>query len=103
MTTQHRISTPRGGRLPENPTIGDLKRYLARLVGRVDRGSVPVATGNCLSQICNVLINSIVDHELEARLDQLEADQASGRQTSSGSMTIQAGGTHETETPTGTA
>jgi hypothetical protein len=104
MTLQRDSGTPRGGQLPENPSIGDVKRYLARLIRRVDKGRVPVPTANCLSQICNVIINAICDHELEQRLDRLEVDRDAGRLAPSGSLTIRTGGTHHDETtPTGTA
>lgn len=63
-------STPRG--LTETASIGDVKRYLVQLISRVDRGRVSVKKGNCLAQICNVLISCIVDHEIEQRIEALE-------------------------------
>lgn len=98
MTIQGQAST-RGGQLSENASIGDVKRFLCRLIRRVDQGRVPVQKANCMGQLANTLINAIHSHELEERLSQLEADRAGGRLTASGSITIRAGGqTHETET-----
>lgn len=73
----HSQTGPPGG-LSEEATVADVKRYLARLIRRVDRGRLPIPKANCLTQICNVLIHSIHNHELEQRLCQLEADQDSG-------------------------
>jgi len=94
---QQRTSTTGGSGLSETATIGDVKRYLCRLIQRVDRGRVSVPIGNCLGQLCNVLINSILDHELEERMTQLEAEHANGWQPSPyREMTIR-GGSHGTE------
>jgi len=78
--------------LSESPTIGEIKRFLARLIQRVDRGRVSIRKGNCLAQIANVLINAIVDHELEARIAQLELEKPSRSPSPSTTMTIRAGG-----------
>lgn len=101
--SQRRASTPRGGELSENATIGDVKRFLVRLIQRVDRGRISVKKANCMGQLCNTLINAIVDHELEERMNQLEADREAGRLKPTGITTIRAGGSHEAQKPTGTA
>lgn len=95
-------STPGGYELSDAPTIGDIKRFLARLIQRVDRGRVSIKKGNCLAQIANVLINSVLDHELEQRMAELEASHAAGWRPSN--MKISVGGPRETkEKPAGTA
>jgi hypothetical protein len=98
MTTQCQASTPPGGQLSENASIGDVKRFLCRLIRRVDQGRVPVQKANCMGQLANTLINAIHSHEVEERLSQLEADREAGRLNVSGAITIRAGGAHETET-----
>lgn len=100
-----RTGTPGEYELSEAPTIGDIKRFLARLIQRVDRGRVSIRKGNCLAQIANVLINSVLDHELEQRLIELEANHAAGwRPSESRTIHIKAGGSHEAERkPSGTA
>lgn len=88
---QSQTGTPGGYELPDEPTVGDVKRFLVRLLQRVDRGRVSVKKGNCLAQIANVLINAIVDHEIEARLDELERLKTTGRLSTPTSITIRAG------------
>lgn len=88
---QSQAGTPGGYELPEDPTVGDVKRFLVRLLQGVYRGRVSVKKGNCLTQIANVLINAIVDHELEARMDELERLKKSGRLSTPTSITISAG------------
>lgn len=78
MIIQGQVSTPRGGHLSAAATIGDVKRFLVRLIRRVDRGHITVKKANCMGQLANVLISAIHNHELEQRLCQLEADQESG-------------------------
>ena len=87
---QSQAGTPQGCELSEEATVGDVKRFLVRLLQRVDRGRVSVKKGNCLAQIANVLINAIVDHELEARLDELERLKTAGRLSTPTSITIRA-------------
>lgn len=101
--TQRRVNTPGGYELSESVTIGDVKRFLVRLIQRVDRGRISVKKANCMGQLCNTLINAIVDHELEERMNQLEADREAGRLKPTGTTTIRAGGQHEAQKPTGTA
>ncbi|MEQ1792737.1 MAG: hypothetical protein ABL970_00985 [Nitrospira sp.] len=89
---QPHTSTPGGdSSLAEVSSIGDVKRYLARLLQRVERGRVTVKKANCLTQICNVLINAIVDHELEERIEQLEGKRAS-QSSQSTTITVHSGG-----------
>lgn len=90
--TQRLTSTPGVYELSEAPTIGDIKRFLARLIQRVDRGRVSIKKGNCLAQIANVLINAIVDHELEARIAELEQEKPSRSSSPSTTMNIRVGG-----------
>ena len=73
----HSEAGPPGG-LSEDATVPDVKRFLARLIRRVDRGRMPIPKANCLAQLCNVLIHAIHNHELEERLLELEADRDSG-------------------------
>ncbi len=101
--TQRRTSTTRGDELSEAATIGDVKRFLVRLIQRVDRGRITVKKANCMGQLANTLINAIVDHELESRVMQLEVDREAGRLNRSGSMTFREGGSHEAQKSTGTA
>jgi hypothetical protein len=91
--TRRRASTPRGDGLSEAATIGDVKRFLVRLIQRVDRGRITVRKANCMGQLANTLINAIVDHELEERIDRLEADRDTGWRTPrEHTLTIRAGG-----------
>lgn len=102
---QRSVSTPGVDGLSEAATIGDVKRFLVCLIQRVDRGRITVKKANCMGQLCNVLVNAILDHELEQRLAELEASHAAGwRPSESRTMTIRAGGLHETkQKPSGTA
>jgi len=91
--TRRRASTPRGGELSDRATIGDVKRFLVQLIRRVDLGRITVKKANCMGQLANTLINAIVDHELEERIDRLEADRDTGwRPPREHTMTIRAGG-----------
>lgn len=86
-------STPRGDELSEEATIGDVKRFLVRLIQRVDRGRITVKKANCMGQLANTLINAIVDHELEQRIDRLEVDRDTGwRAPRERTLKIHAGG-----------
>lgn len=75
---RNRTRTPGDG-IPDAPTIGDLKRYLVRLIRAVHAGRVDVKEANCLGQLANALIGAIVDHELEIRVEELEQQRAAGQ------------------------
>ena len=88
--------TPRGSKsfeqLGQLETIGDIRRYLANLIHRVERGRITVKKANCCTQIANTLIGAIADHELERRITELENQRAAGRLPYQNQMTIRAEG-----------
>lgn len=93
MTIQGQPAPRGGGGLSEDATIGDVKRFLCRLIVRVDRGRVDVKKANCMGQLANTLINAILSHELEQRMDKLEADRTGGwRAPADRTVTIRTGG-----------
>lgn len=96
--TRYAAGTPRGAKSWEQTeqmeTVGDVKRFLCFLIQQVRSNKISVKKANCMGHLANVLINAIVDHELEARIAQLEGQRAAGQLSRPGSMTmtIRAGG-----------
>ena len=52
--------------------LGDLRRYLAGLINRLDSGEVDSATASKLAYICSILHRILVDSEIEDRITALE-------------------------------
>jgi hypothetical protein len=53
-------------------TLDDVRRYLANLINRVERGEVDPAISGRLGYLCNILSGAIKDGDLERRIAELE-------------------------------
>lgn len=53
--------------------IQDLRRYLARLINRLDKGEIDQTTASKLAYICSILHRVLLDSNLEARIAALES------------------------------
>lgn len=53
--------------------IQDLRRYLASLVNRLDKGTIDQATASKLAYICSILHRVLLDSDIETRLAALES------------------------------
>jgi hypothetical protein len=62
-------------------TIGDVSRFLGKLINKVERGQVDGGTAGRLAYIANILIGALKDSELEGRVKKLEnlLDSPSGK------------------------
>ena len=54
-------------------TVGDLRRYVASLINRVEAKQLDAATAGKLTYMANILKGIVVDSEMEQRLAQTEA------------------------------
>lgn len=57
-------------------SMGDVRRYLADVAVRMDKGTLDPVVGGKIAYCCNILRACIVEGEVERRLDQLENDLA---------------------------
>lgn len=89
-------STPPGAKSWEQvrklETVGDCKRFLVYLIDQVRRKKISIKEGYFLNQVVGTYVNLIVDHELEARIAELERLKTAGRLSTPTSITIRAGG-----------
>ena len=53
----------------------DCRRYLASVINRVEAGELDPAKAGRLAYITNILVRVIETSDIEARLEQLEANQ----------------------------
>lgn len=53
--------------------IQDLRRYLASLINRLDKGTIDQTTASKLAYICSILHRVLLDSDLEARIAALES------------------------------
>lgn len=57
-------------------TVEDVKIALAGFIRAIEKGKLDHQTGRCLIYGCATLTSIMRDHDLEARLDALEAGRA---------------------------
>ena len=60
-------------------TLGDVRRYLANLINRVEDGQMDQARAAKLAYVSNILISCIKDGDLESRLEKLEREMENDR------------------------
>ncbi len=53
-------------------TLGDIRRYLAGLINRVEGQQIDQQTASKLAYISNILISCIKDSDLEQRVSEIE-------------------------------
>jgi hypothetical protein len=53
-------------------TISDVNRFLAKIVNEFNRDAIDATKASKLGYLCNILIGSIRDSELEKRISELE-------------------------------
>ena len=53
--------------------ILDLRRYLASLINRLDKGVIDQATASKLAYICSILHRVLLDSDIETRIAALES------------------------------
>ena len=54
--------------------IGDVRRYLASILNRIESGELDPAVGGRCAYIANILAGCIKDSELESRIAKLEQE-----------------------------
>jgi hypothetical protein len=57
-------------------TIGDVSRYLGKLINKVERGETEGSQAGRLAYIANILISALKDGPLEDRVTKLEKQAA---------------------------
>ena len=53
-------------------TIGDVSKFLAKLINQVQRKEIEDSTASKLAYISNILIGALRDSEIERRIEALE-------------------------------
>jgi len=74
-------AAPKRIRSPRLRTADDVRRQVARLYAEARAGAIPTADASKLGSLLSVALRTI-DHDLEARLDALEAAMNAGAGTS---------------------
>jgi hypothetical protein len=54
--------------------IGDVRRYLASIINRIETKEIEPAIGARCAYIANILANCLRDEELETRIERLEKE-----------------------------
>lgn len=57
----------------------DVRRYIASLINRTERGEVDPALAGRLGYLSNILIRAVQSAEIEERLDKIEAKIRGGK------------------------
>lgn len=75
ITSNHHVGVPAKARLK---TCDDVRRFLAATINRVNRGELDHQIGGRLAYMANILVATIRDSDLEARLARLEKEMNQG-------------------------
>jgi len=62
-------------------TIGDVSRFLAKIINQVNRDEIDVAKASKLGYLSNILLGAIKESGLEERVTQLEKKILEGKQS----------------------
>jgi len=57
----------------------DVRRYLANLINRVEKGNLDGATGKTLGYLTSLLLRALEGSDLEARIEALESRLLEGK------------------------